>query len=92
MCVFVFRVYDHQVVLRPAQHDACHHLHNCEGFSETGHTQHHTGRGWHQFTVDHNQVPAASIDTFIQSPGLEQFLRGERNVNGCIDCQKCAFQ
>ena len=92
MSILVFRVYDHQVVLRPAQHDACHHLHNRKGFTKAGHAQHHTGRGRQQFSVDHNQIFTAGVGALIQSTGLEQFLRGKRHIDGGIHCQESALQ
>ena len=69
--IFIFRVDDDQIVLRPAQHDTCHHLHNSKGFAEAGHAQHHTSRGRQQFSVDHNQIFTAGVGALIQSTGLE---------------------
>ena len=90
--IFIFRVDDDQIILWPAQHDTCHHLHNSKGFAEAGHAQHHTSRGRQQFSVDHNQIFTAGVGALIQSTGLEQFLRSKRHIDSGIHCQESALQ
>ena len=92
MRVLLLRVDENNIIIWPAKHDIGDHLHYGERLAVAGHAQYHTGRGGQQLAVTQYQILTAGVDALVQSARLEQFLCGERHIDGRADGFQRALQ